>query len=71
MPKVISTLIVEMEDDCELGVQTIKIYGESVGITSVPEEAAKYLASEVTFLLKEVCKISFTIMRKILEKKSF
>ena len=44
----------EMEDECELGVQTIKIYGESVGVTSVPEEAAKYLAAEVTFHLKEI-----------------
>lgn len=43
-----------MEDECELGVQTIKIYGESVGVTSVPEEAAKYLAAEVTFHLKEI-----------------
>ena len=44
----------EMEDECELGVQTIKIYGESVGVTSVPEDAAKYLAAEVTFHLKEI-----------------
>lgn len=43
-----------MEDEAEIGIQTIKVYGDSVGVTSVPEEAAKYLASEVTFLLKEI-----------------
>ena len=54
-----------MEDDCELGVQTIKIYGESVGITSVPEEAAKYLAQEVTFLLKEIVQDSSKVNARV------
>ena len=47
-------IYLEMEDEAEIGIQTIKVYGDSVGVTSVPEEAAKYLASEVTFLLKEI-----------------
>jgi len=52
-----------MEDECELGVQTVKIYGESVGVTSVPEEAAKYLAAEVTFHLKEIIQDASKFMR--------
>ena len=44
----------EMEDEAQIGPQTIKVYGDSVGVTSIPEEAAKWLSSEVTFLLKEI-----------------
>ena len=54
-----------MEDECELGVQTIKIYGESVGVTSVPEEAAKYLAAEVTFHLKEIIQDASKVKRSL------
>ena len=59
-----------MEDECELGVQTIKIYGESVGISSVPEEAAKYLAAEVTFLLKEIVQDASKVTNLNINKKS-
>ena len=41
-------------EEVQLGVQTVKLYGESVGLTSVPEEAAKYLGDEITFTLKEI-----------------
>ena len=52
-----------MDDEAEIGVQTIKVYGDSVGVTSVPEEAAKYLANEVTFLLKEIVQDASKFMR--------
>lgn len=50
-------------EECQLGVQTVKLYGESVGLTSVPEEAAKYLGDEVTFILKEIVQDSSKFMR--------
>jgi hypothetical protein len=41
-------------EENQLAVQTVKLYGESIGITGVPEEAAKFLADELTFTLKEI-----------------
>ena len=54
-----------MEDEAEIGVQTIKVYGDSVGVTSIPEEAAKWLSSEVTFLLKEIVQDASKVFYKL------
>jgi len=55
--------LTEMEDEAQIGPQTIKVYGDSVGVTSIPEEAAKWLSSEVTFLLKEIVQDASKFMR--------
>ena len=54
-----------MEDEAEIGVQTIKVYGDSVGVTSIPEEAAKWLSTEVTFLLKEIVQDASKVYTKL------
>ena len=54
-----------MEDEAEIGVQTIKVYGDSVGVTSIPEEAAKWLSTEVTFLLKEIVQDASKVYNKL------
>lgn len=51
------------QDESHLGVQTVKLYGESVGLSSVPEEAAKFLADEMSFILKEIIQDASKFMR--------
>ena len=51
------------QDESHLGVQTVKLYGESVGLSSVPEEAAKFLADEMSFILREIIQDASKFMR--------
>ena len=39
-------------EESSIGVQTIKLFGESVGITSIPEDAARHVAENLKFQLK-------------------
>jgi hypothetical protein len=39
-------------EESSIGVQTIKLFGESVGISSIPEDAARHVAENLKFQLK-------------------
>lgn len=50
-------------EESSIGVQTIKLFGESVGISSIPEDAARHVAENLKFQLKRIIQDSAKFMR--------
>lgn len=50
-------------EENSIGVQTIKLFGESVGVTSLPEDACRYVAEQLKFHLKDIVQDAAKFMR--------
>jgi Transcription initiation factor TFIID, subunit TAF6 (also component of histone acetyltransferase SAGA) len=42
-----------------LSLESIKVIAESVGVGNLPDEAAKLLADDVSYRLKQIVQVSF------------
>jgi transcription initiation factor TFIID subunit 6 len=45
-----------------LSLESIKVIAESVGVGNLPDEAAKQLADDVSYRLKQIVQVSFVQM---------
>lgn len=45
----------------EFSSESVKIIGESIGITHVPEQAMQYVAEETTYRLKEILQVLISL----------
>lgn len=62
-----------MEPECEttLPAESVKVIAESIGIKNLTDNAAKDLAEEVSYRLKQILQVNFILFTILFSSKNF
>ena len=51
--------------------ESMRVVAESIGITSLPDEAASFLSEQVTYYLKTIVQVGKTSISSVLKKQTW